>query len=200
MRSPLSILGRGLKLVFSNLKSKFSIKSLLVLGGGVGVKLVIPNLNEVQLFPRLRFKVSSLVTKFSMRSITLNFKVRSYGAAVAMASLLHWSQSVHIVAQRQWLSSMQCNAKYFAAAILPLPQLHRMGLEPIYFRCHCHSRCHTVWTSPFDTEESNCYDRKMLPLLQPLPHRVNGPLNSEGLIVRQIQDGQFSPLPPFTKS
>ena len=149
MRSPLSILGRGLKLVFSNLKSKFSIKSLLVLGGGVGVKLVIPNLNEVQLFPRLRFKVSSLVTKFSMRSITLDFKVRSYGAAAAMAFLLHWSQSVHNMRQRQWLSSMQCNAKYFAAAILPLPQLHRMGLEPIYFRCHCHSRCRcrTVWTS-----------------------------------------------------
>ena len=56
------------------------------------------------------------------------FKVCSYGAAVATAILLQWSQSVQTVWQQQWQSSMQCNTKYFATAILLLPPAIQNGV------------------------------------------------------------------------
>ena len=64
-----------------------------------------------------------------------------------MSFLLQWEQNVHTVWQRQRQSNMQCQWKIFccccfAAAVLPLPQLQRMGLEPIYLRHHCCNRCH----------------------------------------------------------
>ena len=66
-------------------------------------------------------------------------KVCSHGAAwqqgLLMSFLLQY-QCVRTVRQQQH-SNMQCNAKYFATAVLPLPQLHRMGLEPIYLHCCC---------------------------------------------------------------
>ena len=66
-------------------------------------------------------------------------KVHSHGAVAATAFLPQCGQSVHTVRQQQWQSNTQCNAKY---VVLPLLQPHRMGLEPIYLRHHCHSSCH----------------------------------------------------------
>ena len=74
------------------------------------------------------------------------FKVHSHDAATAMAFLHQWSQSVHtgatmVVATRQsfiFIRNMQCLSN------LPLPQPHKMGLEPFYLWhccCSCYRKC-----------------------------------------------------------
>ena len=68
----------------------------------------------------------------------LFLKVHSRGAVAATAFLPQCGQSVHTVRQQQWQSNTQCKAKY---VVLPLLQLHRMGLEPIYLQRCCHSCC-----------------------------------------------------------
>ena len=112
------------------------VKKTLICLHGTGVLVDRSDKHEMNRFALLR----SLITQGTDKPWHILFclKVHSHGAAAATAFLPQWGQSVHTVWQQHRQSNTQCNAKYVA---LPLPQPHRMGLEPIYlWHCHC-SHC-----------------------------------------------------------
>ena len=89
-------------------------------------------------------------------------KVSSHGVAVAAIFCVFYyvaAESFHTV----WLRQRYSNAMLVQNN---LPQLHKIGLEPIYLRCCCcncchnHCHCRTVSTTPLVIIESNCNDKQ----------------------------------------
>ena len=109
-------------------------------------------------------------------------------------------RSVHTMPQRRRLFCRNKEKVFilWTNIMVPLHQyhIHSMPMHYMHYFAVAATAENRVWThllavplpQLFGTIKSNCYGKKMLPLLQPLSHCVNGPLlySDKMLLMRRV--------------